>query len=234
MQRPEGGPPREVGGGAVSAETRAGSVLQQGRRHRAVREGLPRVQAGRGRLRPQVRRHAGGDHLCDGARSGGPHADRKPASHAPAHLEVAGAALVVGGVEDEPVPGHRQLGHPAQGEGPEDPPPPVCRVGGGVDGPDRPHLPAGVVEERPAQEGPIADHTARRARPPTRATPRRRSPGASSGRTPRWGPRRATRARPGAGRARTARPRAGPSGTRGRGEGLARSRPSPDRARTGA
>ena len=77
-----------------------------------------------------------------------------PAEDLPAHLEVAGPALVVGGVEHERHAVGGQLGQRPGGQAGEQPLALVGGIGGGVDGPHGPHHGPVGAGQLPAQEGP--------------------------------------------------------------------------------
>ena len=127
-------------------------------RHRGVGERGGRVQTDAARLRPDGRGDPRRHHPHQGARAGRQHPDGQLPGQAPAHLEVAGSAHVVGGVEHDALAVAGEVGDRSQGEGAEDAEPLVVGQGGGVDGPQPGDRASGGVQEPPAQERAVADH----------------------------------------------------------------------------
>ena len=145
---------------------------EQRPRHARVGQCLGRVQTDSARVRPDRRGDPRGRHPQQGTRPGRQHPDGQPPHHAPAHLEVARAALVVGGVEDDAVAGQCQVSNAAQREGAEDAEALVVGQRRGVHRPHRRDRASTIVEEPPTQEGAVPDHLVVVQRHPGRGRPK--------------------------------------------------------------
>ncbi len=134
LDRSLGVAPRHVRGGAGGVRAPAVHLLDgQQRRHVGIREGIdcrpPRVA----RFRPPFGRRSRPEQPGERSAASGRHDHRRPTEVLPAHLEVAGAALVVRRVEHEPRSVGSELVDGEEGEPAEQSASLHVRMGGGVE-----------------------------------------------------------------------------------------------------